>query len=98
MEKSLGRYLRECRQKKGLSLREMFERAHFHSTYLSKIENDHMPPGVDVLNAYIRHCGADRDTVYLASDRMPPDILPLVKADPSLLDALRRREVPHGKH
>ncbi|MEK7524237.1 MAG: helix-turn-helix transcriptional regulator [Patescibacteria group bacterium] len=80
---TLGSYVRELRQQKGLTLRQLAEKVELDFTYLSKVENDNLfgPDGkrynlsMDKLKAIARTLGGDVGKMQLLIGKMPEQVI-----------------------
>lgn len=86
---AIGAYLREQREARKISLREMARRLHLSPTYINKIEQRGEKPGEEVVKGYARELDLDADALLLKAGRLPSDLLPILQANPSLLKILR---------
>lgn len=74
-----GKRLREIRKEKGMTLREVAERAGIDFTYLSKIENDRIPytPAVDTIRQLAEALKANAIELLTLADKLPKELEPL---------------------
>lgn len=97
-----GAFLKECRLRKGLTLRAFCRRFGYDPSYISKLERDRVPiPGYTVLGQLARNLGmaVETDEWYQFFDladaecgRIPPELMEdeeLVKKLPILFSGLR---------
>lgn len=75
MNQSFGRCIREARQSKGYSQRELAGRVQVDYTYLSKLENDRAsyPPKEDVIQALAEHLDLDAEELSYLAGRITPE-------------------------
>jgi transcriptional regulator with XRE-family HTH domain len=68
-----GDVMRDARTDAGLTLRDLEDATGVHYSYLSRIENDHLPhpPSEDVVRQICRVLGVNPDRGLLASGRVP---------------------------
>lgn len=79
---TFGQRLRELRKAKGLSQKLLAERVGVNYTYLSKIENDIMPPpGEKNILALARELGADTDELFGLAKKIPSSLFKQVNAE-----------------
>jgi transcriptional regulator with XRE-family HTH domain len=64
-----GAWLRARRREMGLTLRDVQAKTGRDFTYLSKIENDHEEPGLDLLTKLGRIYGVSRETMFRRAGR-----------------------------
>ena len=75
-----GTRLRELRTKAGLSLRELADKVNVNFTYLSKIENDALPPPSEkVIWQLAETLNADKDELLILAGKIPSDIAEILK-------------------
>jgi transcriptional regulator with XRE-family HTH domain len=74
-----GERLREIRKEKGLTLREVAERAGIDFTYLSKIENSRFPytPAADTIRQLAEALKVDSIELLTLADKLPKELEPL---------------------
>ncbi len=85
----VGNYLRQQRQGRKISLREMARRLHLTPSYLSKVERGLEKPSEETLRHYAREIEANADELLLRAGRLPSDVIPILRASPGLLQVLR---------
>lgn len=76
---NFGERLREIRKDKGMTLREVAERAGIDFTYLSKIENGRMPytPAVETIRELADALKVDSIELLTLADKLPKELEPL---------------------
>ena len=74
-----GERLREIRKEKGMTLREVAERAGIDFTYLSKIENDRIPytPAADTIRQLAEALKVDSLELLTLANKLPKELEPL---------------------
>jgi len=83
MPTTLGSYVRELRQQKGLTLRQLAEKVKMDFTYLSKVENDNLfgpdrkryNVSMDNLKVLARVLEGDVDKMQLLAGKMPEQVI-----------------------
>jgi transcriptional regulator with XRE-family HTH domain len=86
---SFGQRLRELRQQLGMTLKELAARVNINYTYLSKIENNVLPPPSEkVVIQLAEVLRADQEELLLLAGILPPDIIEKLK-DRKFLKTLR---------
>lgn len=83
MPTTLGSYVRELRQQKGLTLRQLAEKVDLDFTYLSKVENDNLfgPDGkrynlsMDKLKSIAHALDGDVGKMQLLIGKMPEQVI-----------------------
>lgn len=69
---SFGKRIQQLRQAKDISQRELAKKAHMDFTYLSKIENDRMPPPrEDVIKRLSEFLNADLNELLILAGKPP---------------------------
>ena len=87
---AFGERVRELRKDRGLSQRELADRAGIDFTYLSKIENGRIePPSEEVIRHVAEELHADVDELIILADKFPSDLAQELKT-PERVKALRR--------
>ena len=89
---TLGEKLRSLRWEKGVSIKKLAPLVEVDHTYLSKLENDHLTPSPQVIDRLASYYEYDRDELLLLANRIPPDILEILRTRPQeALAFLRER-------
>ncbi len=87
---SFGKTIRDLRKARGVSQRELAERAGIDFTYLSKIENDRMPPPAErTIQSMAEILGADSDELIRLAGKVPSDLAEFLVSDPAAMKYLR---------
>lgn len=92
----LGTLIRRLREQKKrsdptFSVRQFAGKVGISPTYLSKVELGKVdPPATDRLIAIAQLLGADPDTVLIQANRVPPDVIEIVRRRPQAMVALLR--------
>jgi transcriptional regulator with XRE-family HTH domain len=87
---TFGERLRELRRAKNISQRDLASRIDVDFTYLSKIENDRMPPpSAKAIAALARELGADADELSILAGKIPSDLVDVLTSDPSAVKMFR---------
>ena len=86
-----GNRLRELRQKKGMTLRELAEKVNVDFSYLSKIENNKLEytPSTVKIRAIAKALEVDDIDLLKLADKVPEEIAPLA-GDVNAMAFLRR--------
>jgi transcriptional regulator with XRE-family HTH domain len=86
-----GLRIRELRQAKNLTLRELAEKLDVNFTYVSKIENHKLSfgeyPSEDLIRKIAKALGADADELLILAEKIPKQIKKRVMERP---DAFRK--------
>lgn len=94
---TLGQLLRRARVEAGESLKSSGPQLGVSYTYLSKIENDVVAPSSDLLARLASRYSVDKDELFAAAGRLPPDIERLVRRHPKAAADLLRRHLVNGE-
>jgi transcriptional regulator with XRE-family HTH domain len=79
---TFGALIAELRNKEGLGIKAIAPRIGITYTYLSKLENGHATPSVDVIRRLARYFKYDEDLLMLAAGRIPPETLEILQRNP----------------
>jgi transcriptional regulator with XRE-family HTH domain len=89
--KTFGQSLRELRRSKGVSQRELAGEVGVDFSYISKLENDRLPPpAADTIVKICEVLGVVPDPLLAATGKMPTQIKEMVGASPSALQFMRQ--------
>lgn len=94
MEETFGEKLRALRRAAKITQRELAERVGVDFSYISKLENDRLPP--PAAETVIRICealGVTPDELLAASGKMPPQIQEDIGSSPAAIQFLRSAQV-----
>ncbi len=90
MTSSFGRTIRDVRKQRGISQKELAEKAGIDFTYLSKIENDRMaPPSEKAIRAMAEALATDPDELLRLAGKVPSDLAEFLVRDPDAIRYLR---------
>ena len=93
MEETFGQKLRALRRATGVTQRELAKRVGVDFSYISKLENDRVPP--PAADTVVRTCealGVAPDELLAASGKMPPQIQQSIGSSPAAIQFLRSAE------
>jgi len=90
-----GELLRELRSRKGLGIKRVAPQLGITYTYLSKIETNQVRPSAELIDRMASYFAYDRDLLLLAADRVPPDILEILREHPE--DAIEYLRATFGR-
>jgi transcriptional regulator with XRE-family HTH domain len=93
MTQSFGQILRALRRSKGVSQRELAEKVGVDFSYISKVENDRLPP--PAANTIVRICdvlGVEPDDLLALTGKMPSDVREMLSANPSAWQFIRQAQ------
>ena len=84
MSKTFGQYLREERRRSGVSQRELAQRVSVDFSYISKLENDRLPPpSANTVIAIADVLGGARDEYLARVGKIPTDVEQAIATSPS---------------
>lgn len=87
-----GNILRELRGKAGIGIKRLAPELGVTYSYLSKLENNQIRPSEELVGRVADYFHYDRDRLLLAADKVPPEILQILREHPDdALDFLRER-------
>ena len=81
---SLGARIRDLRQSRELTQRELATAVGKNSPYLSKIENDREKPSESLIHAVADALGVDVNELLLLAGRVPPEFREALRRGPDL--------------
>ncbi len=92
MEKSFGQKLQELRRSARLSQRDLAEEVGVDFSYISKVENDRLPPpAADTIVKICSALGAPPDDLLALTGKVPTDVREMLTS-PSALRFIRRAQ------
>lgn len=89
--RTVAELVKELRSKRGESLRAAARELDVDPAYLSRVESGQKPVSSTLRERISDHYEVDPDILTLASGSVPNDILQILRANPGLLDDLRRQ-------
>jgi transcriptional regulator with XRE-family HTH domain len=85
--------LRAARAAADISLRELASRVRCSPSHLSRLENgDHRYASPDLLTRVAEVLDLDHDAVFIASGRIPHDLMAWISTTPNALTRIRRMQ------
>jgi transcriptional regulator with XRE-family HTH domain len=84
-----GAFIRQKREAKGLSLREMARKIQVSPTFLSKVETENWKPGEEKLQRIAEVIGCEPDDLFALAGRVPTELTDIIKQSPSHAALLR---------
>ena len=90
MEQTFGHTLRELRRSKGISQRELAAMVGVDFSYISKIENDRLPP--PAADTTVKICNAletSPDTLLALSGKIPSELRDTIGSSPAAMQFVR---------
>lgn len=87
---TFGKRVQSLRQHKAINQRDLAARVDIDVTYLSKIENDRLPPpSHDTIVRLAEELDEDPDALLLLADKMPKDLKEIIVKSPARPDFFR---------
>ena len=94
---AFGETLRRLRADQGIGIKRLAPQLGVSYTYLSKLEANVTRPSEELLDRISLYFGCDRDHLYAAADRVPPDILSILREHPEDAIQLLRERFQRGR-
>ncbi len=89
---NLGQTLRAIRKEKGVGIKVIAPKLGVNYSYLSKIENGYSSPSAEFLSRLADYFRVDRDDLYAAAGKLPPDVSRILDEHRAeAVELLRRR-------
>jgi HTH-type transcriptional regulator, competence development regulator len=87
-----GDILRGLRIKTGLGIKRLAPELGVSYTYLSKLENNQIRPSEDLVYRVAGYFGCNEDRLLLAAEKIPPDVMRILRENPdAAVSFLRNR-------
>jgi transcriptional regulator with XRE-family HTH domain len=91
MPKTFGQALRELRRSKEISQRELAEKVGVDFSYISKVENDRLPPpAADTIVKICRVLGVPPDELLASTGKMPTEVKEMLSTSPAAMQFVRQ--------
>ena len=91
MAKTFGQTLRELRRLKRVSQRELAEKVGVNFSYISKVENDRLPPpAADTIVKICKELGVPPHELLASTGKMPTDVKEMLSTSTSALEFVRQ--------
>jgi transcriptional regulator with XRE-family HTH domain len=90
MAKTFGHNLRELRRSKGVSQRDLAEKVGVDFSYISKVENDRLPPpAADTIVKICKELSVPPDELLASTGKMPTDVKERLSTSSAALEFVR---------
>ena len=90
MQRTFGGLLRDMRQSHGVTQRRLAEVAGVDFSYISKLENDHLPPpSAETISRMSKALGVPDSDLLAAARKIPAEVGRSVASSPAALQFLR---------
>jgi len=87
-----GKLLRDLRSQTGTGIKRLAPELGVSYSYLSKVENEVLPPSEEFVSRVSKYFGYDQDRLLLSAGRVPNEILQILQENPDeALDFLWER-------
>jgi HTH-type transcriptional regulator, competence development regulator len=87
-----GDVLRELRGNAGIGIKRLAPELGVTYSYLSKLESNQIRPSEELVGRVAHYFGCDRDRLLLTAEKVPPEILQILREHPDeALEFLRDR-------
>jgi transcriptional regulator with XRE-family HTH domain len=85
-----GTYLRDIRKEKGINQRQLAKHGGISYTYLSKIENNVLPPpSEETLAKFAEMLDIDKDEMFAKANKIPSELFDKIVSDIALMKVIR---------
>lgn len=90
MEDSFGKKLQSLRRLKGISQRELAQRVGVDFSYISKVENDRLPPpAADTIERICHEIGVRHDELLGMTNKLPTEVRQMLVESQAARDFMR---------
>lgn len=94
MNETFGKYLRELRRKSQVSQRELASRVGVDFSYISKVENDRLPPpSADTVVAIAKALNVPEGELLAMIGKIPSDVEQTIATNPAAQEFLRELQL-----
>ena len=88
----IGEKLKLLRKKEGIGIKPLAKHLDVSYTYLSKIENNKANPSKKAIHRIASYFGCDEDELLILSEKIPDDIVRILKENPDeAIEYLRKK-------
>lgn len=92
MPDEFGDILRELRGDVGIGIKRLAPELGVSYTYLSKLESNRIRPSEELVERVAEYFNYDRNRLLLAAEKIPPEILEILRENPDeAIEFLRER-------
>jgi HTH-type transcriptional regulator, competence development regulator len=92
-----GEELRRLRSGKGIGIKRLAPDLGVSYSYLSKLESNVTRPSKELIERIAAYFDFDPDQLYLSADRVPPDILAILRENPEEATEFLRERFRRGR-
>jgi HTH-type transcriptional regulator, competence development regulator len=93
MDATFGQLLRDLRRIKGVNQRDLASKVGVDFSYISKLENDRLPPpAADTVVKICEVLGVEPDNLLSVSGKVPSDVTEMLSGNPSALQFVREAQ------
>jgi transcriptional regulator with XRE-family HTH domain len=98
MANTFGQNLRELRRSKGMSQRELAKRVGVDFSYISKVENDRLPPpAADTIVRICKALSVPPDELLAMTGKMPSQVKEMIGTSSAALQFMREAQAMNLK-
>lgn len=90
-----GVLLRDIRRKKGIGIKQLAPELGVSYTYLSKLEHNQVRPSRALIARVADYFSYDQNILLLAADKVPADVMEILRAYPAEAVTLLREQFGH---
>lgn len=95
---SLGSRIRELRYQRGIGIKRLAPELGVDYSYLSRVENEKVIPSARIIDRLSEYFGQDRDELMLLAEKVPEDVMQILREHPrEALALLRQSFIEDGK-
>ena len=95
---SFGSRIRDLRYQKGIGIKKLAPELGVDYSYLSRLENEKVLPSVEIIDRLSKYFGHDKDELMLLADKVPKDVMQILREHPrEALALLRESFIGDGK-
>jgi transcriptional regulator with XRE-family HTH domain len=91
---SFGAKIRQFRYQKGIGIKKLALQLGVDYSYLSKIENGKVPASAGIVERLSEYFDCNRDELMLLADKVPRDVMQILRENPQEALALLRESFP----
>lgn len=92
-----GEVLRDLRKQRGLGIKGLAPDLGVSYSYLSKLESNLTRPSEELIRRVATYFAQDEDPLFIAADRVPPDLLVILKEHPDAAAKYLRERFQRGR-
>jgi len=95
---SFGSRIRDLRYQRGIGIKKLAPELGVDYSYLSRLENEKVLPSAEIIDRLSKYFNQDKDELMLLADKVPKDIMQILREHPrEALALLRESFIRDGK-